>query len=126
MRAIHKSFRYRVYPTPEQASRLVRWEGYLRFLWNCAHEHRRSGLSRDPKEYLSAFDQMKELTAAKVILSRGDHGVAVCGGYPVGGPMKQKQRSVSPAQLPLGPEGHKASPFREGLAQVLPRLQAVD
>jgi putative transposase len=55
-----------------------------------------------------------DVNAAKVILSRGDHGIAVCGGYPVGGPMKQKQRGVSPAQLSLGPEGHKAPPFREG------------
>jgi putative transposase len=58
----HKSFRYRVYPTPGQIARLNRWNDALRFLWNLAHEQRLLGLSRTEKRYPTAFDQARELT----------------------------------------------------------------
>jgi putative transposase len=35
---IRKGFKYRIYPTPEQAARLTRWEGALRWLWNLGLE----------------------------------------------------------------------------------------
>jgi putative transposase len=59
---IHKAFRYRVYPTPEQEARLLRWESALRFLWNIALEQRNMGIARTDKVYPSAFDQQKEMT----------------------------------------------------------------
>lgn len=61
---VHKSFRYRVYPTREQEARLARWEGALRFLWNIAHEQRVMGLDRPRGErrFHTAFDQINELT----------------------------------------------------------------
>jgi hypothetical protein len=43
---IRKGFKYRVYPTPTQEKRLLRWESAL----------------RTDKRYPTAFDQMKELT----------------------------------------------------------------
>lgn len=58
---IHKSFRYRVYPTPEQHARLKAWQDALRFLWNLAHEQRLMGLRRTDKRYPTAFDQVLEL-----------------------------------------------------------------
>lgn len=62
MTVFHKSFRFRVYPTPGQIARLNRWNDALRFLWNLAHEQRLLGLSRTDKRYPTAFDQQKELT----------------------------------------------------------------
>jgi putative transposase len=59
---VHKGERYRVYPTPEQEARLVEWEGALRFLWNLALEQRRLGLARPHRIFLTAFDQINELT----------------------------------------------------------------
>ena len=61
---VHKGFRYRVYPTPEQEARLASWESALRFLWNLALEQRRMGLARpkDERVYPTAFDQINELT----------------------------------------------------------------
>lgn len=61
----HRGYQYRLYPSEDQAQRLLRWEGALRYLWNLAHEQRLLGLSRhsgDPKRYYSAINQMKELT----------------------------------------------------------------
>lgn len=66
----HKAFRYRIYPTPAQESRLLAWEGALRFLWNLAHEQRLMGLARPMGErrYPSTFDQQKEMTALRAEL----------------------------------------------------------
>ena len=67
---IVKAFRFRVYPTPEQVDRLHAWQSALRFLWNLALEQRRIGLSRcgDDKRYLTAFDQIHELTRLRAEL----------------------------------------------------------
>jgi putative transposase len=35
---IHRRYKYRIYPTPEQEVTLLRWEGVLRFLWNLGLE----------------------------------------------------------------------------------------
>ncbi len=61
---VHKSFRYRIYPTEEQKARLLEWEHALRFLWNLANEQRLMGLARPRRErrYPTAFDQINELT----------------------------------------------------------------
>jgi putative transposase len=61
---IRKAFRYRIYPSAEQAARLHAWEDALRFLWNLALEQRRIGLSRprDARRFYTAFDQINELT----------------------------------------------------------------
>lgn len=59
---IHRTHRYRVYPTREQEERLSRWSDSLRFLWNLALEQRKMGLARTDKIYPSAFDQQKEFT----------------------------------------------------------------
>lgn len=60
---IHRAYRYRIYPTPEQAARIGAWVGALRFLWNLAHEQRLMGLAhaRDFRHYFTAFDQINEL-----------------------------------------------------------------
>lgn len=65
---IHRGFRYRIYPTPEQAERLRQWEGSLRVLWNLAHEQRLAYLHRHVK-MPSAFDQINELTALRADVS---------------------------------------------------------
>ena len=59
-----KAFRYRVYPTRAQVTRLDAWESALRFLWNLALEQRKIGLARprDERVYPTAFDQINELT----------------------------------------------------------------
>ncbi|HEV8246563.1 MAG TPA: transposase, partial [Polyangiaceae bacterium] len=64
---VRKVYRYRVYPTPEQEARLLRWEGALRFLWNLANEQRRIGLDRprDERRFPTAFDQINELTSLR-------------------------------------------------------------
>jgi putative transposase len=64
----YKSFRYRVYPTPAQEARLIRWENALRFLWNLAHEHRLLGLAMSKKRYPTALDQMHGLTELRAEL----------------------------------------------------------
>ncbi len=68
---VRKAVRYRVYPTPTQQSRLLAWEGALRFLWNLALEQRKMGLSRprDERIFPTAFDQIKELTALRAELT---------------------------------------------------------
>jgi putative transposase len=65
-----KAFRYRVYPTPEQVTRLDAWESALRFLWNLALEQRKLGLARprDERRYPTAFDQINELTELRAAL----------------------------------------------------------
>lgn len=42
---LYRATHYRIYPNAEQASRLSRWQGALRCLWNLAHEQRLAGLS---------------------------------------------------------------------------------
>jgi putative transposase len=59
-----RGFRYRIYPTPEQAVRLLQWESALRTLWNLAQEQRLAYLHRHAT-MPSAFDQIKELTALR-------------------------------------------------------------
>jgi putative transposase len=59
---IRKAFRYRIYPTAEQISRLRAWQSALRFLWNLAHEQRLMGLARTDKRHPTAFNQINELT----------------------------------------------------------------
>lgn len=56
-----RGFRYRLYPTPEQAARLRSWEGALRVLWNLATEQRPIYLKRHAR-MPSAFDQITQLT----------------------------------------------------------------
>jgi hypothetical protein len=60
---LRRGYRYRIYPTPEQAARLGAWEDALRWLWNLAHEQRRmaTGRSKDERRYPTAFDQINEL-----------------------------------------------------------------
>ena len=64
---VRKAFRYRIYPTPEQAARLRRWEGAMRWLWNLALRQRLDGLDRtvDQQKFYTAFDQINELTALR-------------------------------------------------------------
>ena len=59
---IHKGYRFRIYPSEDQVARIRRWEGALRFLWNLALEQRLLGLARTDKRYLTAFDQINDLT----------------------------------------------------------------
>lgn len=65
-----KTYRYRVYPTPEQVERITAWESALRFLWNLAHEQRLLGLarSRSERRYYTAFDQINQLTELRADL----------------------------------------------------------
>lgn len=57
---IRKGFRYRIYPSAEQVSRVAQWEDALRFLWNLALEQRRMLYGR--RRVPSAFDQINQLT----------------------------------------------------------------
>jgi putative transposase len=61
---VRKGFRFRLYPTRQQAAVLNRWKSALRFLWNLANEQRLIGLARprDERKYVTAFDQINELT----------------------------------------------------------------
>ena len=65
-----KAFRFRVYPTPTQETRLLAWESALRWLWNLANEQRRMGLARprDERRFPTAFDQINELTELRAEL----------------------------------------------------------
>lgn len=79
---VHKGFRYRVYPTPAQETRLLAWEAALRFLWNLANEQRRMAYDRPKcwRRYPTAFDQINELTALRAELPwLGDVPRNVCG-----------------------------------------------
>ena len=59
---VHRSFRFRIYPSRAQAERLCAWENALRFLWNLAHEQRLLGIARTDKVSPSKFAQCRELT----------------------------------------------------------------
>jgi putative transposase len=67
---IRKSFRYRIYPTLAQITRLLAWEHALRFLWNLALEQRLMayGRSRSDRKYPTAIDQINELTELRAML----------------------------------------------------------
>lgn len=67
---LHRGYRFRLYPTPEQVARLEAWEHALRFLWNLAHGQRvamgqRCKADRRP---ITAFDQINELTELRAML----------------------------------------------------------
>lgn len=64
---LQRAFRYRIYPTLQQALRLGDWNSKLRFLWNLAHEQRLSMLARCriDRRVITAFDQINELTALR-------------------------------------------------------------
>lgn len=61
---LHRGYRYRIYPTPDQEARLRQWEGALRFLWNIAHEQRLNDLRRCKVDrvYPGHLSQSRELT----------------------------------------------------------------
>lgn len=65
-----KAFRFRVYPSVEQATQIERWRHALRFLWNLAHEQRLLGLNRprDERKFYTSFDQINELTVLRAEL----------------------------------------------------------
>jgi putative transposase len=65
---IRRGYRFRVYPTPAQEARLLRWESALRFLWNLANEQRLMGLARTDRIYQDAFGQRRELTQLRAEL----------------------------------------------------------
>lgn len=67
---IHRGYRFRIYPTPEQEMRLRAWQDALRFRWNIANEQRLMCLAKpkDERVYLSAFDQQLDLTALRAEL----------------------------------------------------------
>lgn len=65
---VYKSFRYRVYPTVEQITRLLAWEDAMRFLWNLANEQRLIAYGRSDRRYPTAFDQINELTKLRADL----------------------------------------------------------
>jgi len=60
---LHRAFRYRIYPAPEQERRLLAWQDALRFLWNLALEQRLWGLARERAErrYYTFVDQSRQL-----------------------------------------------------------------
>lgn len=64
------SYKFRLYPTREQAARLVEWESALRFLWNIALEQWHIGQARprDERIYPTAYDQGRELTELRTEL----------------------------------------------------------
>lgn len=67
---LHRGYKYRIYPTVEQATRLCQWNDALRFLWNLALEQRlfAYGRSQLDQKYPSAFDQINELTELRKML----------------------------------------------------------
>ncbi len=65
---IHRGFKYRCYPTPEQVALLDDWQGKQRFLWNVAnaqYEHASSRCKTDSWRRPNAFSQSYELTALR-------------------------------------------------------------
>jgi putative transposase len=65
---IHRGFKYRCYPTPEQVALLDDWQGKQRFLWNAAnaqYEHVGARCKVDRRRGPSAFDQIYELTGLR-------------------------------------------------------------
>lgn len=62
-----RSYRYRLYPTSDQAVRMMAWLDQCRLLYNAALEQRISAYRRQKKS-LTRFDQYKDLT----VLRAGD------------------------------------------------------
>jgi putative transposase len=61
---IHKTFKYRIYPSKTTIVRLDEWICTLRWLWNIANEQRLNGYGRTNGEkiYPTVFSQQRELT----------------------------------------------------------------
>jgi putative transposase len=65
---LRRGFRYRIYPTLEQAQRLVAWEHALRALWNFALEQRQLVRARGRHARVpTVIDQCRELTALRAV-----------------------------------------------------------
>ena len=67
---LYRGERYRLYPTPEQVTRIEQWEHSLRFLWNLAHGQRMAMGRRCKvdRRRITAFDQINELTELRAML----------------------------------------------------------
>jgi putative transposase len=63
---IHRSYRFRIYPTAEQIARVSGWEHALRYLWNTMHAERLHKLEFDVK-LPSAFDQINDVTVLRKV-----------------------------------------------------------
>jgi putative transposase len=61
---MHRGYRYRLYPTPDQEKQLLRFAGVCRFVYNLALEHRDKMWTyyRDNGVSLNFFQQSRELT----------------------------------------------------------------
>jgi putative transposase len=57
---IRRNYKYRIYPTLEQETILLRWEGILRMLWNLCHEQRLMGYNRPRDERIYPKNISKE------------------------------------------------------------------
>jgi putative transposase len=66
---IYKRFNYRIYPNKSTIARLDGWNSALKWLWNLAHEQRKSGYGRPQGEkvYPSFFQQQKQLTELRKV-----------------------------------------------------------
>lgn len=64
---LHRAWRYRIYPTPEQEMRLRAWQDTLRFLWNLLVEQRRMVEKRSPTDRVrpTLFTTQFDLTALR-------------------------------------------------------------
>lgn len=58
----YRAYRFRAYPTAQQAAKAVEWQGPLRYLWNLANEQRLIGLTRTDRRFVTAVEQQRELT----------------------------------------------------------------
>lgn len=67
---LHRGYKFRLYPTPEQAARLRAWEGALRFLWNVALRQRLNDVARCKVDrcYPNAVTQSREVTVLRAEL----------------------------------------------------------
>ena len=61
---IRRSYRFRIYPTPEQVAQVSGWENGLRWLWNVMHAERIHKLESECKQP-TAFDQINGLTTLR-------------------------------------------------------------
>lgn len=65
---IRRSYRFRIYPTPEQMTQVSGWENALRWLWNTMHAEREHKLEFECK-LPTSFDQINDLTTLRKIYS---------------------------------------------------------
>lgn len=67
---LHRGYRFRLYPTPEQEARLRQWEGALRFLWNIMLEQRLHayGRCKVDRKYPNGVSQSREVTELRAML----------------------------------------------------------